>query len=199
MSSPSISALTPGISFSAAIDALTKTDIKPSRTPCFFSKASRHCSRNAIVRLMSISLKVVSIAAAFCAAFSRSAMRRRSRVIRTRTSRSPTTGGGEGIAGAGAGTVGGAGAGRANASITSALGDAVAGSGRRDRRGVEPALRHQLAHGRPRAFECRCFAVSDALGSVPSRAGGQLCVACCPSPCRCAGPSLSPRAGRGLG
>src|SRR5260221_349181 len=40
MSSPSISALTAGISFSAAMQAFTKNDMKPSLTPCFLSKAS---------------------------------------------------------------------------------------------------------------------------------------------------------------
>ena len=38
---------------------------------------------------MSTSLKVVSMAAVFCASFSRSAMRFRSRVMRTRSSRPP--------------------------------------------------------------------------------------------------------------
>src|SRR6516162_1472290 len=91
MSSPSISALTAGISFSATIAALRKMDMKPSRTPCFLSKLSRWRSRTAIASVISISLKVVSIAAVFCAAFNRSAMRRRSRVMRTRTSRSSGT------------------------------------------------------------------------------------------------------------
>src|SRR5258708_1200553 len=55
--------------------------MKPRRAPCFFSKASRERSRAAIPSVMSISLKVVSIAAVFCAAFSPSAMRRRRRGV----------------------------------------------------------------------------------------------------------------------
>src|SRR5436305_16051 len=105
MSSPSISALTAGSSFSATIAALTKIDIKPSRTPCFFSNVSRQRSRNAIAPDMSISLNVVSIAAFCCASFRRSAMRRRSRVMRTRVSR-PVAGRGRGgaVTGGGAGS-----------------------------------------------------------------------------------------------
>ncbi len=60
------------------------------------------------------------MAALFCASLSRSAMRRRSLVIRTRSSRAP---GGRGAAGAGAGFVDGAaaGAGRSRAVSTSPL------------------------------------------------------------------------------
>ncbi len=47
--------------------------MKPRRTPlCFFSNASRYSLRSAMTALMSTSLKVVSIAALFCASFSRS-------------------------------------------------------------------------------------------------------------------------------
>src|SRR5712672_2759162 len=76
---------------------------------------------------MSISLKVVSIAAVFCAAFRRSAIRLLKRLMRARTSRSPETGPGGGWAGAGA-----------RAAITSA---------------VVPALFDQLADGRARSFK----------------------------------------------
>ena len=62
--------------------------MKPRRTPsCFFSNASRYSLRSAITADMSTSLKVVSIAAVFCASFSRAAMVRRRRVMRTRSSR----------------------------------------------------------------------------------------------------------------
>ena len=86
-SSPSISALTAGISFSAPTQALTKKPMKPSFTPCFFSKTSLYCARSAITSLMSTSLKVVSMAAVFCASFRRRAMVWRSLVMRTRSSR----------------------------------------------------------------------------------------------------------------
>src|SRR5260221_1925143 len=88
-SSPEISALTAGISFSAAMQAFTKNDMKPSFTPCFFSKPSLYWSRSAITALMSTSLKVVSMAAVFCASLRRSAIRLRRRVMRTRSSRGP--------------------------------------------------------------------------------------------------------------
>ena len=62
--------------------------MKPRRTPlCFFSNASRYSLRSAITAVMSTSLKVVSMAAVFCASFSRAAMVRRRRVMRTRSSR----------------------------------------------------------------------------------------------------------------
>ncbi len=61
--------------------------MKPSRVPpFFFSNASRYSERSAIAALMSTSLKVVSMAAVFCASFRRWAMVRRSRVILTRSS-----------------------------------------------------------------------------------------------------------------
>ena len=62
--------------------------MKPSRTPCFFSKSSFSRSRSAMTAVMSTSLKVVSMAAVFCASFRRLAMVWRSRVMRTRSSRS---------------------------------------------------------------------------------------------------------------
>src|ERR1700733_13242047 len=117
MSSPSISALTAGNSFSAATQALTKNDMKPSRAPlCFFSKASRYSLRSAITADMSTSLKVVSIAAVFCASFSLAAMVRRSRVMRTRCSRGSSVRGPRAV---GAGVA--AGAGRLRNSSTSPL------------------------------------------------------------------------------
>src|SRR6516164_4502001 len=93
MSVPSISALTAGISLSACTQASTKKPMKPSFTPCFFSNRSRYCVRSAMMWPMSTSLKVVSIAAVFCAAFKRRAMVWRSRVMRTRSSRAASSGG----------------------------------------------------------------------------------------------------------
>ena len=61
--------------------------MKPSLTPCRFSNSSLYSLRIAITALMSTSLNVVSIAAVFCASFSRRAMVWRSRVMRTRSSR----------------------------------------------------------------------------------------------------------------
>ena len=70
------------------MQAFTKNDMKPRRTPlCFFSNASRYSLRSAIAADMSTSLKVVSMAAVFWASFSRAAMVRRRRVIFTRSSR----------------------------------------------------------------------------------------------------------------
>src|SRR5580692_10188904 len=93
MSVPSISALTAGISLSACTQARTKKPMKPSLTPCFFSNRSRYWLRSAMTCVMSTSLKVVSMAAVFCASFSRRAMVWRSRVIRTRSSRAASSGG----------------------------------------------------------------------------------------------------------
>ncbi len=87
MSAPSISALTAGMSCSACTQARTKKPMKPSFTPCFFSNRSRYWVRIAITWLMSTSLKVVSMAAVFCASLRRRAMVWRSRVIFTRSSR----------------------------------------------------------------------------------------------------------------
>ena len=93
MSVPSISALTAGISLSACTQARTKKPMKPSFTPCFFSNRSRYCVRSAMTWLMSTSLKVVSMAAVFCASLSRRAMVWRSRVMRTRSSRAASSAG----------------------------------------------------------------------------------------------------------
>src|SRR5580704_5576074 len=93
MSAPSISALTAGISFSACTQARTKKPMKPSFVPCFFSNRSRYCERSAMTWPMSTSLKVVSMAAVFCASLSRRAMVWRSRVIFTRSSRAASSAG----------------------------------------------------------------------------------------------------------
>ncbi|MCY1244621.1 hypothetical protein D9M72_577100 [compost metagenome] len=53
---PSISALTAGISFSAWVTALVKKPMKPSFTPCFFSKMSLYLLRRLMTALMSTSL-----------------------------------------------------------------------------------------------------------------------------------------------
>ena len=55
--------------------------MKPSFTPCFFSNSSLYWLRICITAPMSTSLNVVSIAAVFCASFSRRAMVWRSLVI----------------------------------------------------------------------------------------------------------------------
>ena len=85
------------------MQAFTKNDMKPSRAPCFFSKSSFTRSRNAITLVMSTSLKVVSMAAVFCASLRRLAMVRRSRVIFTRSSRSARRRGPAGTTGFAAG------------------------------------------------------------------------------------------------
>ena len=105
MSSPSISALTAGISFSACTQAFTKKLMKPSFTPCFFSKTSLYWLRSAMVAVMSTSLKVVSIAAMFCASFRRRAIVWRRRDIDTRSSRAASDGA-DGALAAGAGAAG---------------------------------------------------------------------------------------------
>src|SRR5215813_7020978 len=84
--------------------------MKPSFTPCFFSKASLCRLRRATTFVMSTSLKVVSMAAVFCACFSRSAMRFLRRVMRTRSSRAPAGRAAAGADGAGAAGVGATGA-----------------------------------------------------------------------------------------
>ena len=56
MSVPSISALTSGTSFSAWQQALVKNDMKPSFTPCFFSKTSLYSLRSSMMPVMSTSL-----------------------------------------------------------------------------------------------------------------------------------------------
>ena len=63
------------------MQAFTKKPMKPSFTPCFFSNSSLYWLRSAITALMSTSLKVVSMAAVFCASLRRRAMVWRSRVM----------------------------------------------------------------------------------------------------------------------
>src|SRR5215472_9337769 len=92
MSLPSISPLTAGMSFNARTQAFTKKPMKPSFTPCVFSNRSLYWLRRCITALMSTSLKVVSMAAVFCASLSRRAMVARSRVIFTRSSRAASSG-----------------------------------------------------------------------------------------------------------
>src|SRR5437660_4686778 len=124
MSLPSISALTAGISLSACTQARTKKPMKPSFTLCFFSNSSFYCARIAITCAMSTSLKVVSMAAVFCASLSRRAMVWRRRLMRTRSSRAASSGA-EGArtctAAAGCATGVGAATARAIASIMSPL------------------------------------------------------------------------------
>mmetsp|Transcript_45841 Transcript_45841/g.74795 ORF Transcript_45841/g.74795 Transcript_45841/m.74795 type:complete len:200 (+) Transcript_45841:918-1517(+) len=92
MSFPSITAFTLGISIKTLEEALMKADIKPNLTLCFFWKSSLYFSRSSIKFVISISLKVVSMAAVFCASFSRSAIRLLIRDIGTRFSRLESTG-----------------------------------------------------------------------------------------------------------
>mmetsp|Transcript_2635 Transcript_2635/g.8189 ORF Transcript_2635/g.8189 Transcript_2635/m.8189 type:complete len:288 (-) Transcript_2635:16-879(-) len=87
-------ALMMGTSCSAVAHALAKGDMKPSLTPWRFANSSLCFSRRLMRLVMSISLKVVSIAAVFWLAFRRSAMRRRMadrRSWRTRVSWPATT------------------------------------------------------------------------------------------------------------
>src|SRR5207245_1315480 len=70
------------MSLSACTQALVKKPMKPSFEPCFFSNTSLYCARIAMMWVMSTSLKVVSIAAVFCASLSRRAMVWRSRLRR---------------------------------------------------------------------------------------------------------------------
>ena len=93
MSAPSISALTAGISRRPCTQARTKNPMKPSLTPCFRSNRSLYSLRSAITALMSTSLKVVSMAAVFCASLRRRAMVCRKRVMCTRSSRAASSGG----------------------------------------------------------------------------------------------------------
>src|SRR6266571_4581830 len=99
MSSPRISALTTGMSRTAAMHARAKNDMKPSPMPCCFWKRSLCSARSAITSLMSISLKVVRIAAVRCAWTRRSAIRRRMGLIGTRSS--PSARGADGVGAAG--------------------------------------------------------------------------------------------------
>src|SRR5215470_2962265 len=84
---PSISAFTAGMSLSACTQARTKKLMNPSFTPCFFSNRSLYSARNAITCVMSTSLKVVSVAAVFCASLSRRAQLHGGRGLRDRRGR----------------------------------------------------------------------------------------------------------------
>src|SRR3990167_4943138 len=87
-------AFTIGKRFKASTTALVKKDIKPKRTPCFFSKLSLYCARNSITAFKLTSLKVVNMAAVCCDCTKRSAILARKRSIGTRrSSRSPATAG----------------------------------------------------------------------------------------------------------
>ena len=106
--------------FSANTAALTKNDMKPSFTPCSFSKRSSYFLRRSMTGCMLTSLNVVRIAAVDCDCTRRSATRARSRVIGTRCSGRPartlstfTGGGTEGSGGFAAGATGAEGAGGA--------------------------------------------------------------------------------------
>src|SRR5213593_3770390 len=99
MSSPRISALTTGMSRSAAMQARAKNDMKPSPMPCCFWKRSLCSARSAITALMSSSLKVVRMAAVCCAWTRRSAIRRRIGLSGTRSSPSARAADGFGAAG----------------------------------------------------------------------------------------------------
>src|ERR1041384_6230268 len=72
---PITSALTPGNALHAATHALTKNDMKPSFTPCAFSKLSLYFARSDMISVMSASLNVVSAAASCCACPTRLAPR----------------------------------------------------------------------------------------------------------------------------
>ncbi|MCY1232469.1 hypothetical protein D9M72_449610 [compost metagenome] len=91
MSLPSIEALISGNFFSACTAAFTKNDMKPSFTPCSFSKRSLYLLRRSITGFMLTSLKVVRMALVDCDCSRRSAIRARRRLIGTRSSgRSPS-------------------------------------------------------------------------------------------------------------
>ena len=126
--------------------------MKPSFTPCFFSKTSLYWLRSAMMAVMSTSLKVVSMAAVFCASFRRRAMVWRRRDIRTRSSRAASDGA-DGALAAGAGAAGMtrglmSAAGFSSCCDDVALGDAAILAGAGDGSGVDLVLRHHLAHGR---------------------------------------------------
>ena len=90
MSFPSTEALSTGNFLRACTAALTKKLMKPSFTPCSFSKRSCMRLRMSMTGAMLISLKVVRMALVDCDCNKRSATRARRRVIGTRCSgRSP--------------------------------------------------------------------------------------------------------------
>ena len=89
MSWPSIRPLTAGNALRASTVALTKNDMKPRPTPCFFWNGSLYFARRSMTRDMSASLKVVRIAAVCWASTSRWAIVWRIPLIRFRVSRWP--------------------------------------------------------------------------------------------------------------
>src|SRR3981081_3169200 len=121
------------------MQALTKNDMKPSRAPCFFSKSSFSRSRKVMTAVMSTSLKVVSMAVVFWASLRRLAMVRRSRVMRTRSSRSERKRGPGGAAGRGN---------RRKCCQHVGLGGAAVLAGGLDRRGGDARLLDELARRR---------------------------------------------------
>src|SRR5215467_14975197 len=151
MSSPRTSALTSGNACSASTDALTKKDIRPSRTPCFFWNVSPYDDRRFLTADILISLNVVSSAASWPACTRRFAIVRRHRLMWTTCSMRSFVAGRRigsgvaavaGVAGAGvggavpvtardaaAGVVGDAGTGAAAAAGADAAGVAGAGAG----------------------------------------------------------------------
>jgi hypothetical protein len=137
MSAPSISALTSGTCCRAWTTAFTKKLMKPSFTPCFFSKTSLYWLRRSMTPDMSTSLKVVSMAAVFWASFSRRAMVWRRRVIFTRSSRSWIRAGRRAQApapGLGAGFQGGQGIALGHPAVLAGAGDRGGSSGSPPRR-----------------------------------------------------------------
>lgn len=108
--------------------------MKPSLTPCFFSKPSLCLARSAISALMSTSLKVVSSAHVSCAPLSLSAIRCRIRDMGTRRSRSPAAsaaaaGAAAGLGAAAAGLGGAAAAAGGGGGAAAGLGGAGGGGG----------------------------------------------------------------------
>jgi len=132
MSSPSRRALTSGTSFRPAITARTKKDINPSLTPNFSLKAGLCSARNAITRLISASLKVVSMAVCCRAASRWAAIFLRIGAIGTRLVRESSADCGSATgwrAGAAAGAGAGAGAGAETAAGAAAGAGAEVGAG----------------------------------------------------------------------
>ena len=142
------------MSLSACTQARTKKPMKPSFTPCFFSNNSLYWLRSAITLVMSTSLKVVSMAAVFCASFRRRAMVWRSRVIFTRSSRAASSAGdGARICAAATGWPAGAGcaAARSIAAIMSPLVTRPSLPRAGDAGRIDAGFRRHLAHrGRER-------------------------------------------------
>src|SRR5258708_5937511 len=147
------------MSFSAWTQARTKKPMKPSLLPCFLSNTSLYWVRNAMMWLISTSLKVVSIAAVFCTSFRRRAMVWRSRVIFTRSSRAASSAGG----GAGLTDRRRRRRGSFDGGQHVTLGDAAILAGARDGGGIDAALggdlpyrRRQRRIGRRRFCSSRC-------------------------------------------